>query len=32
MTSPRLNTGQRIGNWALGLFFCAVFAVVISHG
>jgi hypothetical protein len=32
MTSPRLSTGQRIGDWALWLFFCAFFAVVISHG
>ena len=39
MTSPRLNTGQRIGDitlnlgdMALWLFFCGFFAVVISHG
>jgi len=32
MTSPRLDVGQRIGDWALWLAFCAFFAVVISHG
>lgn len=32
MTFPRLSTGQRIGDSALWLFFCAFFAVVISHG
>ena len=32
MTSPRLNTGQRIGDSALWLFFFAVFAAILSHG
>jgi hypothetical protein len=32
MQSPRLNTGQRIGDMALWLAFTAFFAVVISHG
>ena len=39
MTSPHLNTGQRIGDMtqrigdmALWLFFCAVFAAILSHG
>ena len=32
MQTPRLNTGQRIGDFALWLAFCAFFAVVISHG
>jgi hypothetical protein len=31
MTSPRLNTGQRIGDIALWLAFCAFFAAIISH-
>jgi len=32
MQSPRLNTGQRIGDFALWLSFAAFFAAVISHG
>jgi hypothetical protein len=32
MQAPRLNTGQRIGDLALWLAFCAFFAAVISHG
>ena len=32
MTSPRLNTGQRLGDMALWLFFSAVFAAILSHG
>jgi hypothetical protein len=32
MQSPRLNTGQRIGDFALCLAFTAFFAAVISHG
>ena len=32
MTSPRLSTGQRLGDMALWLAFTAFFAVVISHG
>jgi hypothetical protein len=32
MQSPRINTGQRIGDFALWLAFCAFFAAVISHG
>jgi len=32
MTSPRLNTGQRIGDIALWLAFCAFFAAIVSHG
>jgi hypothetical protein len=31
MTFPRLNTGQRIGDTALWLAFCAFFAAIISH-
>ena len=32
MTSQRLSTDQRLGDMALLLFFCGLFAVVISHG
>jgi hypothetical protein len=32
MQSPRLNTGQRIGDFALWLAFCAFFAAIVSHG
>jgi hypothetical protein len=32
MTSPHLNTGQRVGDMALWLAFCAFFAVIVSHG
>jgi hypothetical protein len=32
VTSPRLDTGQRIGDWFLALGFAAFFAVIISHG
>jgi hypothetical protein len=28
----RLNTGQRLGDWALFFFFTAFFAVIVSHG
>ena len=28
----RLNTGQRLGDWILFLFFTAIFAVIVSHG
>jgi len=31
MTSPHLNTGQRIGDWALAAFFIAIFAAIFSH-
>jgi hypothetical protein len=32
MTSPRLNTGQRIGDWFWAMGFAAFFAVIVSHG
>jgi hypothetical protein len=32
MTSPRLNTGQRIGDWFLALGFAAFFAAIVFHG
>lgn len=31
MTSPRLNIGQRLGDMALWLFFCAISAAILSH-
>jgi hypothetical protein len=27
----RLNTGQRLGDWLLFLFFTGIFAAIISH-
>jgi hypothetical protein len=32
MQSPRLNTGQRIGDWILALCVAAFFAAIVSHG
>ena len=32
MQTRHLNTGQRLGDWALFLFFTAFFAVIVSHG
>ena len=32
MTSPRLSTGQRLGDFAWALGFAAFFAVIVSHG
>jgi hypothetical protein len=31
MTTRNLNTGQRLGDWALFFFFTGIFAAIISH-
>jgi hypothetical protein len=32
MQTRNLNTGQRLGDWALFFFFTAFFAVIVFHG
>jgi hypothetical protein len=31
MTTRNLNTGQRLGDWLLFLFFAGIFAAIVSH-